>query len=234
MSVILKCENLTKKYGNKTALKDINLNIESGKLVGLLGPNGSGKTTFIKMAERLVCPTSGSIEIEGMIPGKETKKIISYLPDKFIFDERIKVKEAIDLYKSFFDDFDENMAKELLADLKIDDNDRFRALSKGTKDKVQLILTMSRKAKLYLLDEPIGGVDPAGIDYIIKTIIANYNEEATVIIATHLISDVENILDDVIFIKEGEIVLHKSVDAIREEEGKSVDSLFREMFKYTL
>jgi ABC-2 type transport system ATP-binding protein len=231
MNNILECRNLTKIFGTKKALDNVTLSIPRGRIVGLLGPNGSGKTTFIKLCNQLLTPTSGEILIEGKIPGVETKKIVSYLPEKNYLSDWMKVSDIIGLFKDFYDDFNAEKAYDMLKSLGIKPNDRLKSMSKGTKEKVQLILVMSREAKLYLLDEPIGGVDPAARDYILDTILRNYNENATIILSTHLISDIEKILDDVIFIKGGQIVLTKTVDEIREEIGKSVDSLFREVFK---
>jgi len=231
MNNILECRNLTKIFGTKKALDNVTLSIPRGRIVGLLGPNGSGKTTFIKLCNQLLTPTSGEILIEGKRPGVETKKIVSYLPEKNYLSDWMKVSDIIGLFKDFYDDFNAEKAYDMLKSLGIKPNDRLKSMSKGTKEKVQLTLVMSREAKLYLLDEPIGGVDPAARDYILDTILRNYNENATIILSTHLISDIEKILDDVIFIKEGQIVLAKTVDEIREETGKSVDSLFREVFK---
>ncbi|MGL4106730.1 ABC transporter ATP-binding protein [Clostridium sp. LP20] len=228
---ILECNNLVKSYGGKKALKGINLNIKRGRIVGLLGPNGSGKSTLIKLANGLLTPTSGEILIDGKAPGVETKKIVSYLPERTYLNDWMKVSDLINFFSDFYSDFKADRAYDMLEKLDISANDRLKTLSKGTKEKVQLILVMSREADLYLLDEPIAGVDPAARDYILNTIITNYNENATVIISTHLISDIEKVLDDVVFISYGEIYLSKSVDEIREENGKSVDALFREVFK---
>ncbi len=228
---ILKCNELTKRYGSVCALDHISLTIEPGRIVGLLGPNGSGKTTLIKLANGLLTPSSGEILINGDKPGVESKKFISYLPDKTCIATWMTVKQLMDFYLDFYGDFDADAARQMLSRLGIDEKQRVRQMSKGTREKVQLILVMSRKAGLYLLDEPIGGVDPATRDYILNTIISNYNPEASVIISTHLIADVENVLDDVVFINGGQIVLTSSVDDIRENNGKSVDALFREVFK---
>lgn len=231
MSIILECKNLTKTFGTKKALDNVNLSIPRGRIIGLLGPNASGKSTFIKLCSGLLTPTKGEILIEDHKPGIETKKIVSYLPERSYLNDWMKVSDIIEFFKDFYDDFNPEKAYDMLVRLGIEPKDRLKTMSKGTKEKVQLILVMSREAKLYLLDEPIGGVDPAARDYILETIIANYNEDATVIISTHIISDIEKILDDVIFIKNGQLVLTKSVDEIREETGKSIDSLFREVFK---
>ncbi|WP_040214237.1 ABC transporter ATP-binding protein [Clostridium polynesiense] len=231
MSSVLECKNLTKNYSKKHALKNVNLKVEQGRIVGLLGPNGSGKTTLIKLANNLLTPNEGEILINGLKPGLETKKVVSYLPERTYLNEWMKVSEIINFFKDFYSDFNEKKAYEMLERLNINPKDKLRSMSKGTKEKVQLILVMSREADLYLLDEPIGGVDPAARDYILNTIISNYNEKASVVISTHLISDIEKILDDVIFISQGEVILSASVDEIREEQGKSVDALFREVFK---
>jgi len=231
MSAILECNSLTKNFSNLTALNNVNLSVERGRIVGLLGPNGSGKTTLIKLINGLLVPTSGKLLIDGKEPGVETKKIVSYLPERTYLPEWMRVSEAIAFFEDFYDDFDRKKAYEMLERLHLDDSKRLKTLSKGTKEKVQLILVMSRKADLYCLDEPIGGVDPAARDYILNTIISNYNENATVLISTHLISDIEKVLDDVIFIKNGFVTLQSSVDEIRSKEGKSVDTLFREVFK---
>jgi len=228
---ILECKSLFKTYANTEALNGIDLTIKRGRIVGLLGPNGSGKSTLIKLANGLLTPTSGEILIAGNKPGIETKKIISYLPERTYLNDWMKVSDIINFFKDFYDNFNPERAYEMLQKLNINPNDKLKTMSKGTKEKVQLILVMSREADLYLLDEPIAGVDPAARDYILNTIITNYNENATIIISTHLISDIERVLDDVIFISYGKIFLTKSVDEIRENEGKSVDTLFREVFR---
>ncbi len=231
MNPILECKGLTKKYGTKVALNTINLTLERGQIVGLLGPNGSGKSTLIKLANELLTPSGGEILIDGKKPGLETKKIISYLPEKTYLNDWMKVHEIIEFFQDFYEDFKPEKAFEMLKNLNINPHDRLKTMSKGTKEKVQLILVMSREADLYLLDEPIGGVDPAARDYILKTILSNYNEKGTVLISTHLISEIENILDYVVFINQGQVVLTSTVDEIRSEKGKSVDALFREVFK---
>lgn len=231
MEQLLNCQNLSKQYGYKTALDNISLTLERGRIIGLLGPNGSGKTTLIKLINGLLAPSSGSITVNGFAPGPETKKIVSYLPERTYFNSWMKVTDILDFFCDFYDDFDRKRAEDMLHRLSIDPNERLSAMSKGTKEKVQLIMVMSRDAQLYCLDEPIGGVDPAARDYILQTIITNYNENASVLISTHLIADIENVLDDVIFIENGHIRLHASVDEIREQERKSVDALFREVFR---
>jgi len=228
---ILECKNLVKTYANSEALKGINLTINRGRIVGLLGPNGSGKSTLIKLANGLLTPSSGEILINGLKPGIETKKIVSYLPERTYLNDWMKVSDIINFFKDFYNNFNPEKAYSMLEKLNINPNDKLKTMSKGTKEKVQLILVMSREADLYLLDEPIAGVDPAARDYILNTIITNYNENATIIISTHLISDIERVLDDVVFISYGKIFLTKTVDEIREDEGKSVDTLFREVFR---
>ncbi|WP_195986794.1 ABC transporter ATP-binding protein [Clostridium sp. D53t1_180928_C8] len=228
---ILECKGLVKSYGSKTALKGIDLTINRGRIVGLLGPNGSGKSTLIKLANGLLTPSSGEILIGGMKPGVETKKIVSYLPERTYLNDWMKVVDIINFFSDFYEDFNSEKAYDMLKKLNINAEDKLKSMSKGTKEKVQLILVMSREADLYLLDEPIAGVDPAARDYILNTIIKNYNENSTIVISTHLISDIEKILEDVIFISNGEVYLSKSVDEIRDKEGKSIDSLFREVFK---
>lgn len=231
MSIILECKNISKSYGNKIALSNVNLNLEGGHIIGLLGPNGSGKTTLLKLINGLLQPTEGEIFINQIPIGTESKKIVSYLPDHTYLDLNMKVNEIIEYFKDFYEDFDELRSYDMLAKLGINPGDKLKTMSKGTKEKVQLILIMSRRAQLYVLDEPIAGVDPAARDYILKIILENYDENATILISTHLISDIENILDEVIFIQNGQIRLVSSVDAIREEKGKSIDTLFREVFK---
>lgn len=231
MSTILECSSLTKKFGSKAALNGIDLKIERGQIVGLLGPNGSGKSTLIKLANALLTPSDGTILIGGQKPGVDSKKIISYLPERTYLSDWMRVHQIIELFSDFYDDFKPEKAYEMLKKLNITADDRLKTMSKGTKEKVQLILVMSREAELYLLDEPIGGVDPAARDYILETILSSYNQNATIIISSHLISDIEKILDYVVFINQGKIVLTSSVDDIRDEQGKSVDGLFREVFK---
>ena len=231
MSNIIECHGLTKVYEYKAAPSEIDLNIERGRIVGLLGPNGSGKTTLIKLINGLLSPTSGEILIDGKAPGIETKKMVSYLPERTYLNDWMRVCEIIDFFGDFYKDFDRSRAKEMLHHLDIDTHDKLKTMSKGTKEKVQLILVMSRDADLYCLDEPIGGVDPAARDYILQTIIQNYRTDSTILISTHLISDIENILDDVVFIQNGKIRLTTEVDDIRFKQGKSVDTLFREVFK---
>ncbi len=229
--VIMKCSSLWKSYGNLPALRNINCEIKAGRIYGLLGPNGSGKTTLIKIANGLLTPSAGDIYINGGEVGVESKKVISYLPDCVALPEWMKVEELVKFYDVFYEDFSTDKANDMLRSLNLNGEQRFKTLSKGNKEKVQLILVMSRDAKLYLLDEPMGGVDPATRDYILNTIITNYSPDSAVVISTHLISDVENILDEVIFINQGEIILEDSADNIRSENGKSVDALFREVFR---
>ena len=231
MENILECKSLSKIYKNAVALSAVNLQIAKGRIVGLLGPNGSGKTTLIKLAAGLLQPTQGQILIDGKKPSPETNAVLSYLPERIALSQWMKVTQVLDFFCDFYKDFDRSAAEAMLAQLQIAPNQVLKQMSKGTKEKVQLILAMSRKAKLYLLDEPIGGVDPATRDYILHTILTNYNPEAAVIISTHLIGDVEQILDEVVFLSRGQIALHDSCEAIREQQGKSVDQLFREVFK---
>lgn len=231
MSTILECRDLCKSYGNKTALHHINLTLESGHIVGLLGPNGSGKTTLIKLINGLLTPSAGELFINQSPVGVESKKIVSYLPDHTYLESGLRIREIFAYFKDFYEDFDERRAYDMLAKMRIDPNDKLKTLSKGTKEKVQLILVMSRRAKLYVLDEPIAGVDPAARDFILDVILSNYEEDATILISTHLIFDIEKVLDQVIFLKQGQISLVSSVDDIRERQGKSVDSLFREVFR---
>lgn len=232
MSELLTCRNLTKNYGGLVALNNINLKVESGKIIGLLGPNGSGKTTLIKIINGLLTPTSGEVLINGNKPGIETKKQVAYLPDNSYLNSWMTVEQIVKMFSDFYADFRPELAYEMLSRLGITPKAKLKTLSKGNKEKVCLILVMSRNALLYVLDEPIAGVDPATRDYVILTIINNYNPEASVIISTHLIADIEQVLDEVIFINNGNITLQKSVDEIREENQKSVDELFREEFKW--
>lgn len=231
MDNILECRNLTKFFPGCLALNSVNLSVPKGKIVGLLGPNGSGKSTLIKLINGLLTPNSGEILINGMKPGVETKKIISYLPERTYLNDWMTVQNMIDFFGDFYGNFNKAKAYDMLQRLHINPNARLKTMSKGTKEKVQLILVMSREAELYVLDEPIGGVDPAARDYILDTIISNYSENASLIISTHLITDVEKILDGVIFINMGNIVLTSTVDEIREKENKSVDTMFREVFR---
>ena len=228
---ILRCVNLSKSYGRKAALSSLDLELPAGKIVGLLGPNGSGKTTLIKLTAGLLTPTCGQILVCGQPVSQSTSSLISYLPERSYLNDWMTVTDILLFFKGFYKDFDLKKATDMLTSLGIKPNDRLKAMSKGTKEKLQLILVMSRRAKLYLLDEPIGGVDPAARDYILNTIISSYAEDATVLISTHLISDVEKVLDQVIFLQNGVIKLNSDVDTIREQEGKSVDSLFREVFR---
>ena len=228
---LVKCNGLYKDYGFKKVLKDINITIPKGRIVGLLGSNGSGKTTLIKLMNDLITPTKGEVLINGEKPGVNSKKIISYLPERTYLNMDMKVSEILEYFSDFYSDFDTQKAIKLLKKLNISTTDRLKTMSKGTKEKVQLVLVMSRKADLYILDEPIGGVDPAARDYILDTILTNFNKDASIIISTHLISDIERILDDVIFISNGEVVLYEEADKLRKKEKKSIDAIFREMFK---
>ncbi|MGO5028332.1 ABC transporter ATP-binding protein [Candidatus Agathobaculum pullicola] len=227
---LIVCAGLTKTYGSLKALDNLNLTLSGGRFVGLLGPNGSGKTTLIKLINGLIQPTSGSVLVDGQAPGVHTHSVVSYLPDRAYLNDWMRVSDLMDFFADFYTDFDRVKANDMLQSLHINALDRLKTLSKGTKEKVQLILTMSRKAKLFLLDEPIAGVDPAARDYILNTILSNYSEDAAVLLSTHLIADIERVLDEVIFLKNGVMTLHESVDTIREEHGKSVDMLFREVF----
>ena len=227
---VMECMGLTKTYGRKTALDKVDLKIESGRIIGLLGPNGSGKTTLIKLACGLLSPTSGEIAIDGHAPGVHTKSVVSYLPDRMYFADWMRTRDLLRFFADFYEDFDREKAEGMLADLGVSVSDRLKTKSKGTKEKVQLVLAMSRRAKLYLLDEPIGGVDPAAREFILRTILANYSPEAALVISTHLIADIEKVLDEVIFLQNGRVVRQEPVDSIRENEGKSVDQLFREIF----
>ena len=237
MTALVEYNHVTKQYksGNKAegvkALDDVSFTLKPGKIYGLLGPNGSGKSTAIKMINDLLQPTSGHVLVNGTVPGVESKSIISYLPDCNYLQDWMKVEDAFKLFEEFYQDFDRNRAEEMLRSLNINSQARLKTLSKGTLEKVQLILVMARRAKLYVLDEPIAGVDPAARDYIMQTILSNYGEESSILISTHLITDIEKILDEVIFIQNGKIVLQGAVDDIRAEHGKSIDGLFREVFR---
>ncbi|MBR2711034.1 MAG: ABC transporter ATP-binding protein [Bacilli bacterium] len=228
---LLEIKNLNKDFDKKKILKNINLTISNGKIIGLLGKNGAGKTTLIKLINDLLTPTSGEILIKGNKIGVETKKVVSYLPERTYLNKQMKVSEIIEVFNDFYDNFDEKKAKKLLKDLDLDINQKLTKMSKGMQEKVQLVLVMSRKADLYILDEPLGGVDPATRDYVLDTILSNFNEEASVIISTHLISDIERILDEVIFIDKGKIVLQSDADKLRNKEKSSIDEIFRRMFK---
>ena len=231
MEELLICKNVNKNYGNKKVLKNINFSIPRGKIIGLLGKNGTGKTTLIKLINDLLTLDSGEIIIDGKKIGVESKKIISYLPERTYLDKSMTVNEVIDMFSEFYDNFDAKKARKLLKDLKLDVNSKLSKMSKGMQEKVQLVLVMSRKALLYILDEPLGGVDPATRDYILDTILTNFNEGASVIISTHLIADIERILDEVIFIDDGRIVLIENADKLREKEKASIDEIFRRKFK---
>ena len=228
---VLEIKGISKSYGKKEALSNVNLSIERGKIIGLLGPNGSGKTTLIKLINGLLTPNAGEITIDGNSIGNDSRMAVSYLPDKTYLPDWMKVSDMFKMFSDFYSNFEIEKARDMLGRLSINEGERLKAFSKGNKEKVQLILVMSRSAKLYLLDEPIGGVDPAARDYILNTIITTYNPDASVIISTHLISDIEKVLDEAIFIDRGQIVLHETVDDIREKMGKSVDGYFREVFK---
>ena len=227
---ILQCTGLCKSYGKKDALRDVTFALERGRIVGLLGPNGSGKSTLIKLANGLLTPTAGEIRIAGNLPGPITHAQVSYLPERTYLSDWMTADDLLKFFANFYADFNLDKAADMLTRLGISPKDSLKTMSKGTKEKIQLVVVMSREADLYLLDEPIGGVDPAARDYILNTILTNYNENSTVVISTHLISDIEKVLDDVIFLHQGQITLHKTVDDIREEYGKSVDALFREVF----
>lgn len=228
---ILECKDLTKYYDRTLGLDHLSLRLEPGRIVGLLGPNGSGKTTLLKIANGLLTPSSGQLLIDGKAPGPDTRKLVSYLPERTYLSDWMTVVQLLDFFCDFYPDFDREAAEHMLTALEISPTQRIKQMSKGTREKVQLILVMSRRTRLYLLDEPIGGVDPATRDYILSTIISNYNPDAAVVISTHLIADVEKVLDEVVFIDRGHLVLQSSVDQIREEKGMSVDALFREVFK---
>ena len=231
MTALVQFNHVTKQYGDKKALDDISFTLDPGKIYGLLGPNGSGKSTAIKIINDLLKPTSGTVQINGLAPGVESKKIISYLPDRSYLNDWMKVEDAFKLFEDFYEDFDRNRAEEMLKSLNIASDARLKTLSKGTLEKVQLILIMARRAKLYILDEPIAGVDPAAREYILQTILSNYGEESSILISTHLITDIEKVLDEVLFLQNGRIGLSGAVDDIRAEHGKSIDGLFREVFR---
>ncbi len=230
-NVLLQCGGLSKRYGSTTALDRIDLSLEGGRIVGLAGPNGSGKTTLIKLAQHLLTPSEGTILVGGMEPGRQTRGMVSYLPDRDFLPQWMSLKDLMRFYEDFFPDFRPDKAEEMLAGLQIPDRTSIKKMSKGTREKVQLILTMSRDALVYLLDEPIAGVDPAAREYILRTIVSNYNPEALVLISTHLIADVEPVLDEVVFLREGQVLLHENTDTLREKTGMSVDAYFREVFK---
>ena len=228
---LLEIKNLNKSFDNKEILKNVSFSITGGKIIGLLGRNGAGKTTLIKLINDLLTPDSGEILVNGKKIGVESKKVISYLPERTYLNKQMKVSEVIDYFSDFYDNFDSDKAKKLLKDLDLDINQKLTKMSKGMQEKVQLVLVMSRRADLYILDEPLGGVDPATRDYILDTILSNFNEGASVIISTHLISDIERILDEVIFIDKGKIVLQSDADKLRNKEKSSIDEIFRRMFK---
>ena len=228
---LVSVKNVSKVFEKKTALKDVNLEITCGKIVGLLGKNGAGKTTLIKLINDLLTPTNGEILVNGKKIGVESKKVISYLPERTYLNKQMRVSEVIEYFADFYDNFDVKKAKRLLKDLDLDINQKLSKMSKGMQEKVQLVLVMSRNADLYILDEPLGGVDPATRDYILDTILSNFNEGASVIISTHLISDIERILDEVIFIDKGKIILQGDADKLRKKEKGSIDEIFRRMFK---
>lgn len=229
--IILRASGLTKRYRNTLALDSLDLALPKGKIIGLLGPNGSGKTSFIKLAAGVLMPTSGQLTIDGAPIGIQTKAVVSYLPDRTCFRKGMRVREQLDFFQDFYPDFDRQRAETMLEALGIAQDSKLQALSKGNQEKVQLVLVMSRRAKLYLLDEPIGGVDPAARDYILNTIISNYDPEASVLISTHLIADVERVLDEFVFLYQGKVLRSGNADAVREETGKSLDGLFREVFQ---
>lgn len=231
MTKLVECKNLCIEFDNKKILDNVNLEIGSGKIIGLLGKNGAGKTSLIKLINDLLVPTSGEVLICGKKPGVDSKKIISYLPERTYLDKSMKVKEVVHYFSIFYDDFDTDKAFGLLEKLDIDANLKLSKMSKGMLEKVQLVLVMSREASLYILDEPLGGVDPATRDMILDTILSNFKEGASVIISTHLISDIERILDEVIFIDKGKIALVSDADTLRKKEGESIDSVFRRSFK---
>ena len=230
MSVILEYKAINKSFGEKQILKNINLKIESNKIIGLLGKNGSGKSTLFKLANDLLTPSSGEVLVDGKPISPESKKLISYLPERPYLSPSLKVSDAIKFFVDFYEDFDSEKAEKLLIDLNLDKNMRLSKMSKGMKEKVQLVLVMSRKAKVYILDEPLGGVDPASRDYILQTILKNFDENATLLISTHMIADIEKILDEVIFIDNGEIIIQEDADELRKKEKSSIDEIFRRKF----
>lgn len=230
-NAVISAKELSKRYGSTRALDGLSLELPQGKIVGLLGPNGSGKTTFLKLAAGLLTPTAGTVQVCGQPVGPETKAMVSYLPDKSYLNKNQKIREILDFFQDFYADFDRTRAEEMLSVLHIDPNAKLKTLSKGNQEKVQLVLVMSRRARLYLLDEPIGGVDPAARDYILSTIINNYDPSATVLISTHLIADVERVLDEFVFLSQGKVIRQGNTDETREETGKSLDELFREVFR---
>ena len=229
--MLLEVKHVNKSFNNKEILKDVNIKIDGGKIIGLLGKNGAGKTTLIKLINDLLTPTSGEILVNGKSVGIESKKVISYLPERTYLNKQMKVYEVLEYFKDFYEDFDIDKAKKLLKDLDLDINEHLSKMSKGMQEKVQLVLVMSRDADLYILDEPLGGVDPATRDYILDTILSNFKESASVIISTHLISDIERILDEVIFIDKGKVILQSDADKLRNKEKSSIDEIFRRMFK---
>ena len=231
MDVLVECKGLKKSYGKIPVIKELDLSLERGRIIGILGPNGSGKTTLIKILAGILNKNDGEVTISGKSIGIETKKIVSYLPERTYFSPNMRVKDTINFFEDFYEDFRRDRAEQMLESLNISKNSKIKQLSKGTREKVQLVLVMSREAEVYLLDEPMGGVDPAARDYILNTIIRNYSEDALVVMSTHLISDIERVLDEAVFINRGNIVFHRSVDEIRETEHKSVDELFREVFR---
>ena len=230
MSVILEYKSVSKSFGEKQVLKDVNLKIKSNKIVGLLGKNGSGKSTLFKLANDLLTATSGEVLIDGKPVSVETKKIVSYLPERTYFNQSLKISDTIKFFETFYEDFNTEKAENLLLDLQLDKDMRLSKMSKGMKEKLQLVLVMSRRAKLYILDEPLGGVDPASRDYILRTILKNFDKDATLFISTHMIADIERILDEVVFIDEGKVVLHENAEKLKEKENASIDEIFRRMF----
>ena len=231
MSTVLQTDALVKDYGNKIALAGINLNLESGKIIGLLGSNGSGKTTFLKLVAGILTPTNGKISVCGIPVGVETKRLVSFLPERTYLNDWMRISEMLEYFADFYEDFDMERAKRMLLSLGVDEKAKLRTLSKGTREKVQLVLVMSRRAKLYLLDEPIAGVDPVAREFILETILSNRNPDSTILISTHLISDVEKVLDEVIFIRDGKILLQSDAETIRTEKEKTIDEYFREVYK---